>query len=80
MNNAETRQGPGFTRHTMRPARSALTCDQRAHAALLATQAEVRGERDLAAGLRNLARTAPRAGCCVHIVPHQASSATCAVP
>lgn len=47
--------------HFSEPARCALTSDERGRAARLAIQAEVSGERDLAAGLRNLARTAPRA-------------------
>lgn len=48
------------SRHIREPARYALTRDQRGRAARLATEAEVSGEHDLAAGLRNLARTAPR--------------------
>jgi hypothetical protein len=51
----------GCTRHITQPARRALTFEARARAVRLATHAEVSGERDLAAGLRNLARTAPRA-------------------
>jgi hypothetical protein len=50
-----------YPRHITQPARCALTREERGRAARLATQAEVSGERDLAAGLRNLARTAPRA-------------------
>jgi hypothetical protein len=50
-----------YPRHITQPARCALTLEERGRAARLATQAEVSGERDLAAGLRNLARTAPRA-------------------
>lgn len=48
-------------RHTREPARCPLSRDERGRAARLAAQAEVSGELDLAAGLRNLARTAPRA-------------------
>lgn len=47
--------------HVKEPARRALTRDERVRAVRLATYAEVNGELDLAAGLRNLARTAPRA-------------------
>lgn len=49
------------THHVKEPARCALTRDERGRAARLAIQAEVSGELDLAAALRNLARTAPRA-------------------
>jgi hypothetical protein len=49
------------THHVKEPARCALTRDERGLAARLAIQAEVSGEFDLAAGLRNMARTAPRA-------------------
>lgn len=49
------------SRHVKEPARCALTREERGRAALLAAQAEGRGEYDLAAALRNLARTAPRA-------------------
>jgi hypothetical protein len=48
-------------RHITEPARCALSREERGRAARLAAEAEVSGERDLAAGLRNLARTAPRA-------------------
>lgn len=52
---------PVWSRHVKEPARCALTREERGRAALLAAEAEVSGEHDLAAGLRNLARTAPRA-------------------
>lgn len=47
--------------HVKEPARCPLTREERGRAALLAARAEGRGESDLAAALRNLARTAPRA-------------------
>jgi hypothetical protein len=50
-----------YPRHLKEPARRALTREARGRAALLAAKAEGRGEYDLAAALRNLARTAPRA-------------------
>jgi hypothetical protein len=58
---AETATPGRSSRHITEPARSALTREERGRAARLATKAEVSGEHDLAAGLRNLARTAPRA-------------------
>ena len=59
--NAELGTVARFSRHVTNPARCALTREERGRAARLATEAEVSGEHDLAAGLRNLARTAPRA-------------------